>query len=76
MGVLLEANDIEYTFDCCGSISSWEIYAENQGDVYLQVWRNIGSTWQLVGQNLYTVSGESKLLCHLCIWSVLFIENI
>ncbi|KAK3085049.1 hypothetical protein FSP39_023491 [Pinctada imbricata] len=65
LGILLDADDNEFTFDCCGRVDSWEIYAENSGTVQLQVWRNSGGTWTLRGQNSYTVAvadAQSEIL--------------
>ncbi|KAK3084448.1 hypothetical protein FSP39_013722 [Pinctada imbricata] len=68
LGILLSSDDFEYTFLCCGRIDKWTYRVGNVGEVYLQVWRNNGDTWSLVGQNYN--NGKYKLytdvyFCHM-----------
>ncbi|XP_069129287.1 protocadherin Fat 4-like [Argopecten irradians] len=47
-----------YQVDCdCGYIYEWEYYAKtNDGVVHLQVWRETGGSFTLVGENIVTVT--------------------
>uniref|UniRef100_K1PJ82 Cadherin-23 n=1 Tax=Magallana gigas TaxID=29159 RepID=K1PJ82_MAGGI len=57
LSVLLDRNDGKTVFDCCGFIKQWEFYAKkNTGTVHFQVWRPAGTSYSLVGENLYTVT--------------------
>lgn len=59
--VLLNGN--RYQFDCCGFISTWEIFARNGAavsiDVKVQVWEDTGGTlWNLRGENTIAATGK------------------
>ncbi|XP_078337333.1 uncharacterized protein LOC111138019 [Crassostrea virginica] len=62
LGILLDATDNEYQIKCCGFVDAWEFYAKsNTGTVDLQVWRPLGGgSYQLVGQNSYTVTNTNR----------------
>lgn len=49
-GVLIDG----LTFGCCAFLSKWEFWADKEtGEVRLQVWRPSGTTWSLLGENVY-----------------------
>ncbi|XP_060570970.1 uncharacterized protein LOC132729265 [Ruditapes philippinarum] len=50
--------DSQYFFKCCGVVEQWQLHAENPGTVNLQVWRPVGSTLKLMGQNTFYVASE------------------
>lgn len=61
LSVLLDRNDGKTVFDCCGFIKQWEFYAKkNTGTVHFQVWRPAGTSYSLVGENLYTVTSGNE----------------
>ncbi|XP_033726702.1 cadherin-23-like [Pecten maximus] len=43
----------------CGEIIQWGHYAKTTGDVYFQAWRDTGSTYELVGENLVTFTASN-----------------
>ncbi|XP_069105619.1 uncharacterized protein [Argopecten irradians] len=46
-----------YQVSCtCGEIYEWNYYAGATGTVHFQVWRDIGSTFELVGENVVTIT--------------------
>ncbi|XP_069107014.1 protocadherin Fat 3-like [Argopecten irradians] len=47
-------------FGCCGVISSWEVKVGRNGVLELQVWRPEGTTFKLIGENVFTVTGVSS----------------
>ncbi|XP_071149615.1 cadherin EGF LAG seven-pass G-type receptor 2-like [Mytilus edulis] len=54
-------NNNRYQFDCCGFISTWEIFARNGAavsiDVKVQVWEDTGGNlWNLRGENTITAT--------------------
>lgn len=61
LSVLLDRNDGKTVFDCCGFVKQWEFYAKkNTGTVHFQVWRPAGTSYTLVGENLYTVTSKNR----------------
>ena len=46
-----------------GMIDSWSIYAENTGQIYLQVFREISpSEYMVVGENFFTVNQNGAIV--------------
>lgn len=57
---MLDPNENKLEIDCCGVVTDWEFYAENVGasaTIFMQIWRlSSGSTYEMVGQNEFTLS--------------------
>ena len=51
------------TFPCDGVVTKWKIGVENQNDqqVYLQIWRPVGTNYSRVAETVYTNSGERTI---------------
>ena len=47
-----------YQFDCCGVVESWTFHAKSTGTLTFQVWRQDGSSYRNVGQNVFTVPSK------------------
>ncbi|XP_060083484.1 protocadherin Fat 3-like, partial [Ylistrum balloti] len=59
-GLSVLHSDTDYQVPCdCGEIYQWGHYARAHGDVYFQVWRDTGSTYELVGENLITFTSSN-----------------
>ncbi|XP_069105918.1 uncharacterized protein [Argopecten irradians] len=52
----------QYTFDCCGVITSWNAVIGALGTVKFQIWRPSGANYELVGHNEYTFSTADQLI--------------
>lgn len=49
---ILRGSGADYTIDCCGTITEWQLVANQAGTVYLQVWRpTTGNDYELLGEN-------------------------
>ena len=47
--------DPGHAIPAVGEITAWHLWAENIGDVKLQVFRPIGADYQLIGQNVVSI---------------------
>lgn len=53
---VLNSDDNDYRFPCCGFVSGWEFYVTTtNGTLYAQVWRKVYGVWMLIGQNSFDV---------------------
>lgn len=46
--------DGAYTAGCCGQLARWRIAIQAPGTLHLQIWRPVGSQFQLIGENTYS----------------------
>jgi len=48
--------DPSKSFTSSGTLTEWNLYAENLGDVSLRVWRPVTGGYELIGKNDYSIS--------------------
>ncbi|XP_056013069.1 uncharacterized protein LOC130052368 [Ostrea edulis] len=57
--IILNSADNDYQINCCGFVSSWEVYiTTTDGTLYAQVWRLVNSNWTLIGQNTFEIDSS------------------